>query len=427
MKKLDVIFEGWGEHWALGTLADGAGHILFEYSNAALDRGLDLSPRHLKLGRQTYGNFPAYLARLPGLVSDALPDGWGMLLMDRIFRQGGRDLAAVSPLDRLAFIGNRAMGALSFRPAEEPEVDGVDWNLLKLAQTARDVEDADLAALRVLALAGGSPHGARPKALVTFDQGSRTVSTRDMASGEPWLVKFQAQNEHPEVCAIEHVYAQMARACGIDMGPTEHFQLGAKLAAFGTRRFDRERGMRVPVHSFAGALQCDYRVPSLDYETVLRATGFFTKDQSEVIKAFRLCVFNVVFNNRDDHAKNFSLRMNEDMRWQFAPGYDLTFNFGLGGYHQTSVMGEARAPARSDLAALASRLELGQSDARHIIDSTCQLALSLPNELDRAGVRRATRTEIQGAVEANVLRCGLHSAGPKPTARSPRKSASPRQ
>ena len=253
------------------------------------------------------------------------------------------------------------------------------------------------------------------------------MSTRDTAPGEPWLVKFQAQNEHPEVCAIEHVYAQMARACGIDMGPTEHFQLGPKLAAFGTRRFDRERGMRVPVHSFAGALQCDYRVPSLDYETVLRATGFFTQDQSEVIKAFRLCVFNVVFNNRDDHAKNFSLRMNEDMRWQVAPGYDLTFNFGLGGYHQTSVMGEARAPARSDLAALASRLELGQSDARHIIDSTCQLALSLPNELDRAGVRRATRTEIQDAVEANVLRCGLHSAGPKPTARSPRKSASPRQ
>lgn len=413
MKKLDVLFEGWGQNWVLGTLADDDRQIIFEYSAAALTRGLELSPRHLKLRVEAYGGFPSYLNHLPGLVSDALPDGWGLLLMDRLFRQSGRNPDAVSPLDRLAFIGQRAMGALSFRPSVDLGANESDWSLLQLARAAHDITDITditdegVVALRVLALAGGSPHGARPKALVMYDPKSRVVSTRDGASGEPWLVKFQAVVEHPEVCAIENVYAAMARACDIRMGATEHFPLDPKLAAFGTRRFDRERGMRVPVHSMAGALHTNFRTPTLDYETVLRATGFFTQDQSQVFNAFRLCVFNVVFNNRDDHAKNFSLRMNEQMRWDLAPGYDLTYDPGPGGHHQTSVMGEAHKPARSHLMSLAGKLALPTAEAALAIDKACGVAEGLGTALEQAGVRRVTRQAVVKAVETNVLHCGV--------------------
>jgi serine/threonine-protein kinase HipA len=271
---------------------------------------------------------------------------------------------------------------------------------------AHDVTDEDIVALRMLALAGGSPHGAQPKALVMFDRQARTVSTLDGAGGEPWLVKFQSQTDHPEVCAIENVDAQLARTCGIPMGLTEHFPLGPKLAAFGTRRFDRDRGMRVPVHSMAGALHVDFRTPASDYETVLRATGFFTRDQSQVFNDFRLCVFNVVFNNRDDHAKNFSLRMNAHMRWEFAPAYDLTYNLGPGGHHQTSVMGEALKPARSYLIALANKLALRVADAAEVIDQTCSVAAGLPVALEETSVRKATRQALAKVVAANVLRCG---------------------
>ena len=412
MKKLDVVFEGWGQNWVLGTLADDGRQVIFEYSAAALTRGLELSPRHLLLRAGAYGGFPSHLNHLPGLVSGALPDGWGLRLMDRLFRQSGRNPDTVSPLDRLAFIGQRAMGALSFRPSQDLGANETDWSLLQLARAAHevtditDITDDGVVALNMLALAGGSPHGARPKALVMYDSQTRTVSTRDGTAGEPWLVKFQAQTEHPEVCAIEHVYAAMARACDIQMGATEHFPLSPKLAAFGTRRFDRERGMRVPVHSMAGALHADFRTPALDYETVLRATAFFTHDQSQVFNAFRLCVFNVVFNNRDDHAKNFALRMNEQMRWELAPGYDLTYNPGPGGQHQTSVMGEAHQPARSHLMALAGKLALPAAGAALIIDKACDVAEGLGAALEQAGVRRVTRQAVVKAVEANALRCG---------------------
>ena len=118
MKKVLVFYAGWGERWLLGTLADNGAQLLFEYSPDALAQQLELSPHKLRLRAQAYGDFPAYLQRLPGLISDALPDGWGLLLMDKLFRKAGRKPATLSPLDRLAFLGERTMGALVFAPAE---------------------------------------------------------------------------------------------------------------------------------------------------------------------------------------------------------------------------------------------------------------------------------------------------------------------
>jgi serine/threonine-protein kinase HipA len=104
----------WSGLHQLGALDVRRLFALFEYSPQALAQGLELSPRYLKLKPDAYGNFPSYLDRLPGLIADALPDGWGLLLIDKQFRRAGRNAASLSVLDRLAFIGDRAMGALVF-------------------------------------------------------------------------------------------------------------------------------------------------------------------------------------------------------------------------------------------------------------------------------------------------------------------------
>src|ERR1700729_3063862 len=153
MKKLSVIYVGWAERYELGLLADDGSDLLFEYSTPAIKRGLELSSFKLPLRAESYGGFPEYQLRLPGLISDSLPDGWGMLLMDRLFRKEGRNLAEVSPLDRLAFIGDRAMGALSFEPADGETLTARDVQLLDLAREVRQVRDDDSEALlRELAL-----------------------------------------------------------------------------------------------------------------------------------------------------------------------------------------------------------------------------------------------------------------------------------
>lgn len=400
MKLLTVHYCGWGEDWPLGRLADDGQSLLFEYSPEALDQGLELSPLHLKLRADAYGSFPAHLQRLPGLIADSLPDGWGLLLMDRLFRQQG--VRHPWPLDRLAFIGARAMGALRFIPASDASAQEPDWSLLALAEQSRLVLTGEAgAALRELALTGGSPQGARPKALVQYDATTGQVSTRPDAPGSPWLVKFPAQNEHKEVCAIEQLYAELARDCGLDMPESRAFDLGPKLAAFGVARFDREDGQRVPVHSLAGLLQVDFRLPgATDYTAFLRATRFLTRDEREVEKAYARAVFNVLFHNRDDHPKNFAWRLGRDRRWRLAPAFDLTFSQGPLGQHHLDVCGEGAAIERQHLLRLAKEGGVSMKPAGQLIDRMLSQASTLAERFKRARIRQATAQAIQSVVDA---------------------------
>lgn len=112
--------------------------------------------------------------------------------------------------------------------------------------------------------------------------------------------------------ALEDLYAQFARDCGVDMPHTSHAGLGPQLAAFATCRFDVEDGMRVPAHILAGLLHANFAMPgSVDYTTFLRATRVLTREEREVKKAHGRAGFNVSFNKRDDHPKNSSFRLHQ--------------------------------------------------------------------------------------------------------------------
>lgn len=407
MKKITVNYTGWGEHWQLGTLAESGHELLFEYSKEALQRGLELSPRHLKLGPETFGGFPLFQHRLPGLIADCLPDGWGLLLMDRFFKKHrGLDAHQITALDRLAFLGDRAMGALTFEPTDTTTLVPSELELMALAQAVRNVvNDNAESALQQLALIGGSPHGARPKALVQYDPGTQLMSTLPTAPGSAWLVKFPAQNEAAEVCALEHVYAEMARNCGLDMPRTQYFTLADDLAAFATERFDRADGHRVPMHTLAGALHTNFRIPNMSYQSMLRMTRLMTRSEYEVMKAFQRCVFNVAFNNRDDHTKNFSYLLNEQGNWRLSPGYDLTFCEGPGGEHQMDIEGEGKAPGLTHLIALAKHAGLDPAACLLIIERIAEQALLFDDEARKhSTISGETRRKIHKAIMGNLAR-----------------------
>ena len=101
LNKLNVYYNGWGESWLWGTLisstvATGRPIISFEYSSEAIRSGIELSSYLLPLnGLPLRQGFPAHHMGLPGPVYDALPDGWGMLLMDRYFRKIGMNPARI--------------------------------------------------------------------------------------------------------------------------------------------------------------------------------------------------------------------------------------------------------------------------------------------------------------------------------------------
>ena len=402
MKKVRVHYEGWGERWWLGTLADDGRQLLFEYSQQALTEGLVLSPRHLPLQKQAMGNFPAHQWRLPGLFADSLPDGWGLLLMDRLFRKQGLVPEQCSPLDRLSFIGRRGLGALTYEPATQEDMvaEGVDLQAMAL-QATQVLMGQDIDTLKRLALLGGSPQGARPKVLVFYDPDTSQMSTVPMAAGSGWLVKFQALGEHKEVCAIEAFYAQLARVCGLEVPATQVFDLGPRHAAFGIERFDLAQGLRVPIHSLAGLLHADFRIPSsVDYSTFLRATRLMCRDEREVQKAFERVVFNVLFHNRDDHARNLAYRMNARRQWQLAPCFDLTFSEGPGGEHQMDLCGEGRQPGRRHLLQVAQQGGLDQRWAGHRLDEMLAVVDWWGDLIEPFAIRRATARHLHRKVLA---------------------------
>ncbi len=419
MKKLQVIYDGWGERWPLGTLADTGSAILFEYSPQAIARGLQLSPMHQPLPRSGAAAVSfkgeAHSYGLPGFIADALPDGWGMLLMDRALRKLGRNPREVSVLERLAIVGERAMGALSFEPSDE---DTLPAEKLQLKELAKEVialqadENSGAgkvdAQLRHLMQLGGSPQGARPKVLVDFNARTGQLSSGMPLTGSatPWLMKFPAESEHREVCAIEELYARVARHGGIDMPRSRYFDLGVKHSAFGVERFDRvvkdKQVLRVPIMSMSAYLQADHRLPSLDYETILLATLRITGDQREVVKAFERCVFNVIMHNRDDHSRNFAFRMNEQGLWKLSPAFDLTYSFGPGGEHSTSVAGHGKNITRAHILQVAQTGGISSKIAQRCIDDAMVAAKGMNRLVRDLPIRRNTLTDLIKSTAARI-------------------------
>jgi serine/threonine-protein kinase HipA len=221
-----------------------------------------------------------------------------------------------------------------------------------------------------------------------------------MPAGSGWLVKFQAMGEHKEVCAIEALYAQLARACGLDMPDTQVFDLGAKQAALGIERFDLAKGQRVPIHSLAGFLHADFRIPSaVDYTTFLRATRMITRDEREVQKAFERAVFNVLFHNRDDHPKNLAFRMDAQRHWKLAPCFDLTYSQGPGGEHQMDVCGEGLNIHRSHLMQLSQTGGLDQRWAAQRLDGMLSVVDQWRELVSGFDIRQSTAQAILQVVQ----------------------------
>jgi serine/threonine-protein kinase HipA len=211
----------------------------------------------------------------------------------------------------------------------------------------------------------------------------------------PILVKFASRTDPADAGPIEYAYAQMAHAAGIDMMPT--FLLhgsGRGPGYFATERFDWRDGRRWHVHTLSGLLHADYRLPSLDYESALRATLHLTRDQREVMRLYRLMVFNVLAHNRDDHARQFSFLMDPGGVWRLSPAYDLTFSEGPGGEHATTVAGEGRAPEQTHFVKVAQLLGDRPSQAMQIVEEVREAVARWPGIAADAGVSRASRSRI---------------------------------
>jgi len=411
VKKLEVRFtRAPDDSFPVGTLAEDRGQVFFEYTPAFLDTGLSLSPFRLPFEPGLFVHKDLDFGFLPGLFDDSLPDGWGLLLMDRHFRSLGKVLAEISPLDRLSWLGTRTMGALTYHPpADLTASDAGVFDLHELGRHARQVLAGSVReVLPALVRAGGSPGGARPKVLVGFDPSAGTVVSGEDDLEPPfehWIVKFSTETDDEDAGAVEYAYSLMAMVAGIDMPPTRLFETREGDRHFGIRRFDRSgSGSRAPVnrrhhvHTFGNLIQSDFRIPSADYADLLKTTSLLTRNHQEVLQAFRRMVFNVLAHNRDDHVKNFAFMLDDvSGDWRLTPAYDLMFTHGPGGEHTMTVAGEGRRPGRSHLLGLAELAGLSNREAAGIIEEVATAVERWHHHACQAGVSSAAAERIAAA------------------------------
>lgn len=406
-REIEVSYNDGEETCHVGTVAASGLTTVFEYDPAWMKRGIELSPFHLPVAEQRHQSEPRRLiAGTFGLFADSLPDGWGTLIMDRWFAKKGFDKQAITPLDRLAFLGSSAMGALCYHPplTREPAapVEAVD-----VGEMAREayalyqgrIEDAG----RLLAQIGGSPGGARPKALIGIsgDFSSFISGGGDLPEGfEHWLVKFSGgQNSFESV--LEYTYNQLAENAGITVPESRLIADDKGRRHIAVRRFDRPgNNRRCHIATVGGLLHADHMAPSLDYATLLQVAWKLTGSAAQVEEQFRRAVFNLFAVNRDDHAKNHGYVMTGDGHWGLSPAYDLTFSTGPGGEHWTSYNGEGRNPRPADLLAVAEAGSINGKTALAIIDRMQSVVAGFRQMARENGVPDKVSAPIARRIEA---------------------------
>ncbi|WP_276754924.1 type II toxin-antitoxin system HipA family toxin [Pseudoalteromonas marina] len=350
----------------VGILAQNRQGVYFQYDQSYLNKFGNLSPFSLAFNRDVQLAPKTPHNGLHGVFSDCLPDGWGLLLQDRIFRQQNIMPNFVTAMDRLSFVGDSAMGALSFSPTiQYADSNDNQTSLATLGQQAQAIFDGQTEEVLSALVAAGSSGGARPKAQIYFPKNKiEHCRTVPKIGDEAWLIKFTSKNlalGHEEgLC--EAAYLDLAEQAGLN--PPERLLVPAAKGTgaaqwLALKRFDRFKSNSNKMgckhmHSACGLLDADFRTPSLDYIDLIKASRALCKSPAAGQLQFRRAIFNLLSCNQDDHSKNWAFLQDDSGGWDLAPFYDVTFSPHPFGEHATSFAGYGKAPTLKAVQQLAS-------------------------------------------------------------------------
>ncbi len=393
-KLVNIFYTKADEKLKVGRLALENRKIYFEYDNDFLKSGIELSPYKLPLKSGTFTDTDNIFDGLFGLFADSLPDGWGRLLMDRHLMSKGFNLREITALDRLMLIGNYGTGALSYEPIIETIKDNGNINLDNLASSSLEIlkgtKEEDI---ETLIANNGSSAGARPKIMVQINEDNEILSGNQKlkAGYEHYMVKFASSTDGINIGKLEYVYSLMAKDAGIEMTDTKLLH-GKNNSYFAIKRFDRNKDERIHMHSLCAMVHSDFRMPTLDYDDILTLTFHLTKDITQVIKVYKLAIFNLLTHNRDDHSKNFSFLLDDENNWKFSPAYDLTFSFGPGGEHSTTYLNVGKSPTKEELEKLGSKHKI--KDYKLIIEEISSVVSEFKTYTKQIGISEKYADEI---------------------------------
>ncbi len=270
---------------------------------------------------------------IPPQFADSLPDMFGSIIFKEWLERKGQ--SHISVLEQLAYVGNRGMGALEYKPSIDIEGDSIiDLDeIIEVLQEVLDLKktttqkNLNSEALINIFKIGTSAGGARPKILISEEKETGRIIPGDLEYSDKYnhfLVKLAVEDElkYPREI-VEYCYYLIAQKAGIRM-------MDSKLIDdkhFATLRFDRQNGEKRHVLTASGITGWDFKSPEhSSYENLFKLASFLKVPHSQIEELFKRTVFNVVYGNVDDHLKNHSfIYSKEDDSWHLSPAYDITF------------------------------------------------------------------------------------------------------
>lgn len=196
--------------------------------------------------------------------------------------------------------------------------------------------------------------------------------------------------ERKDCPANEHLSMQLAsQVYHIETAPNALCFFSDGEQAYITRRFDvapdGSKYQQEDFASLAGLTKAhggsDYKYSNLSYEECAEIIGKYTTAPSvEILKFFRIVVFNYLILNDDAHLKNFSLINRSDGEYHLSPAYDLIntslhlyepriFALDKGLFHEGMHLTDTRTVTRVDFEEFGRRIGLATRLVKRELDN----------------------------------------------------------
>lgn len=409
----------WGVE--IGRLAwhDSRHLSYFTYNPEFLRGNLDVAPLTASIynpssTRAIFGETERIYQKLPSFIADSLPDAWGNLLFEQWRKDNHLSENSVTPLEKLAFIGKRGMGALEFVPEIERDTitGNIDLKALSVLAERIAIERENVKilseesiTLQSLIALGTSAGGRQPKGIIAINR-----ETGEIRSGQIdinpeydyYLLKFG--DKLRSSAELEQTYYDMALLSGINMMESKLLDVeGTK--HFLTQRFDRDSSGKLHIQTLAAM------DPEADsYEKLMSVCRKLHLPEVDCEELYRRLVFNILANNTDDHNKNFTFIMNRNGVWRLSPAYDMTYIFDNGGYlpnkeHCLSIGGKIRDISYEDIISFAH--DSGIRAPKSIIRKVAESVSSFRSLAQKNGVGEEWIGRIENCLSEHLSAWGL--------------------
>ncbi len=412
----------WGKEIGQLEWKTRTGRSVFSYNPAYLSE-VGISPAPLVAPIDKDALFRSFVSEeeriyqhLPSFLADSLPDDWGNTLFEQWRIDQHLSPTEVTPLDKLAFIGKRGMGALEFVPDAQlsPKAEEVDVAALAhlahrifLEREEVTIDPSETLTKKLLLAVGTSAGGRQPKAIIAIHRETGAIRSGQVAVLEGYdyyILKFG--DKERSSAELEQTYYQMAIKAGIDMMPSRLMEADGE-KHFLTQRFDRPGGEKLHMQTLA-AMDPEANT----YEQLLLVCRKLQLQESDTAEVFRRMVFNYLANNTDDHHKNFSFLMNKKGEWSLAPAYDMTYIFNRGGYQPESehcmlMRGKYTEWTKDDVMQFA--IDNGIANYEKIIRKAVDAVTRFRELAERNGVRQEWIGRVENTIQTHLREWGFNA------------------